>query len=186
MSRDTSHLNPCRTSIERAGSMTARHNRSRSMTNLTSPIRRNRNRRFLHDPDTSCVENTPHWSANRKRNAWFLLFVLLLGVGTIVVLANAEAQHASQTGGTQPGTVSTPVVTASPPVGTLVPTARVFTRAAQAHLYPFPQTNAGLMQPTVDERGNLWVGEMYANRLARLDSQTGVVTSWQTPHGQNG
>ncbi len=148
--------------------------------------RTHRNRSSLRDPDTSRVENTPHWSANRKRNAWFLLLVLLLGVGIIVTLSFGEARLASQTGGTQPETVSTPVTIASPPSGTPVPTARVVTRVAQSHLYPFPQSNAGLMQPAVDARGNLWVGEMYANRLARLDSQTGVVTSWQTPNGENG
>src|SRR5258708_38868714 len=42
------------------------------------------------------------------------------------------------------------------------------------------------MQPEVDARGNGWVGEMYANRLARLDSHTGVVTSWEAPNGKNG
>ena len=154
---------------------------------MTYPTTRTpRNRRSLRDPDTSRVENTPRWSANHKRNAWFLLLVLFLGIGTIMTLANAEAQRASQAGGTKPETVATPVVTASSSAGTAVPTARIVTRAAQAHLYPFPQSNAGLMQPTVDARGDLWVGEMYANRLARLDSQTGVVTSWQTPNGQNG
>lgn len=154
------------------------------MTNPTSPI--HRNRRFLRNLDTSRVENIPRWSAHRKRDAWVLLIVLFLGIGTIMTLANAGTQRVSQTGGVQPEPVSTPVPTASPPAGTPVPTARVFTRAAQSHLYPFPQSNVGLMQPAVDARGNLWVGEMYANRLARLDSQTGVVTSWQTPNGENG
>jgi len=42
------------------------------------------------------------------------------------------------------------------------------------------------MQPAVDARGNVWVGEMYANRLARLASQTGVVTTWNPPNGKNG
>ncbi len=130
--------------------------------------------------------HTTHWSAHRKRNAWLLLLVLLLGVGTIAALASAAAPRTGQTGGTQPETASTPAATTSSPAGTPVPTARMVTRIARPHLYPFPQANAGLMQPAVDARGNLWVGEMSANRLARLDAQTGVVTSWQTPNGQNG
>jgi len=42
------------------------------------------------------------------------------------------------------------------------------------------------MQPAVDAQGNVWVGEMYANRLARLDSRTGFVTTWEPPNGKNG
>jgi virginiamycin B lyase len=42
------------------------------------------------------------------------------------------------------------------------------------------------MQPVVDARGNVWVGEMYANRLAQLNSDTGAVTSWEAPNGKNG
>jgi virginiamycin B lyase len=154
------------------------------MTNHISPIPRNR--RCHRSPDVSRVEDTPHWSAHRKRDAWVLLVVLLLGIVTIMTLSFTEAQHASQMGRTRPETFPTPAATASPPAGTPTPTARVLTRAAQSHLYPFPQSNAGLMQPAVDARGDLWIGEMYANRLARLDSQTGAVTSWETPGGENG
>ena len=145
-----------------------------------------KSRRSLRSPDASRVEDISHWSARRKRDAWLLLLVLLLGIGTIMTLSYAEAQHAGRTGGTQPETFPTPATTASPPGGTPAPTARVLTHAAQPHLYPFPQSNAGLMQPAVDARGDVWVGEMYANRLARLDSHTGVVTSWEAPNGKYG
>ena len=77
-------------------------------------------------------------------------------------------------------------MTVSATGGTPALTARVLTRAAQTRLYPFPQSNVGLMQPAVDGRGNVWVGEMNANRLARLDSHTGVVTSWEPPNGKYG
>ncbi len=128
----------------------------------------------------------PRWSARRRRDAWFLLIVLLLGIGTIMTLSYGGAQHAGQTSGTQPETFPPAVTTTSTTAGTPAPTARVLAGTAQSHLYPFPQSNVGLMQPAVDARGNVWVGEMYANRLARLDSHTGVVTSWEAPNGKNG
>jgi len=59
-------------------------------------------------------------------------------------------------------------------------------RTAQRHLYPFSPFNVGLMQPAVDAQDNVWVGEMHANRLGYLNSQTGVVTSWEPPGAQYG
>src|SRR5229473_3797962 len=128
----------------------------------------------------------PRWSARRRRDAWFLLIALLLGIGTIMTLSYGGAQHAGQTSGTQPETFPPAVTTTSTTAGTPAPTARVLAGTTRSHLYPFPQSNVGLMQPAVDARGNVWVGEMYANRLARLDSHTGVVTSWEAPNGKNG
>ena len=124
---------------------------------------------------------TTRWSASRQRDAWFLLAVLLLGIVTIFALSNGAAILKQQTNSTQSSTP--PATTTS---GTPIPPARVLVRTAQSHLYPFPSSNIGLMQPAVDARGNVWVGEMYANRFARLDSHTGVVTSWDAPNGKNG
>ena len=67
-----------------------------------------------------------------------------------------------------------------------VPTISTTMRTAQRHLYPFSPSNVGLMQPAVDAQDNVWVGEMNANRLGRLNSQTGVVTSWEPPGAQYG
>src|SRR5206468_1280524 len=91
------------------------------------------------------------------------------------------AQHVGQTSGTRPGTFPPTVKTTSTTEGTPVPTTRVLAETAQFHLYPFPQSNVGLMQPAVDARGNVWVGEMYANRLARLDPTTGAIQTWPVP-----
>ncbi len=129
---------------------------------------------------------TTRWSARRRRDAWFLLIVLLLGIGTIMTLSYGGAQHAAQTSGTPPETFPPTATTTSTTEGTPVPTARMLSETAQSHLFPFPQSNVGLMQPAVDARGNVWVGEMQANRLARLDSHTGAVTSWEAPNGKNG
>jgi hypothetical protein len=112
MSRAISHLNQYRTAIERMGSITAPHNRSSSMTNHIYRI--HRNRRSLRSPDTSHIDDTPRWSAHRKRDALLLLLQLLLGVGTIMTFLFVEARRAGQTGGTQPETVPTSVATASP------------------------------------------------------------------------
>src|SRR6266851_2319627 len=132
--------------------------------------------------DAARVKRRPlRWSARSPRDAWFLLVVLLLGLGTVLAFSNIGTSLQQQATSARPATQPIPTVSATP-----VSTANVFVRAAQVRLYPFPQTNVGLMQPAVDGHGNVWVGEMFANRLARLDSHTGVVTTWDAPNGKNG
>lgn len=92
---------------------------------------------------------------------WFLLVVLALGLSTVFALSQGANL-------VRPGFHFS-----------------VTERPVQQQLYPFPP-KTGLMQPAVDAQSNVWVGEMYANRLARLNSQTGVVTAWKVPHGQDG
>jgi hypothetical protein len=121
------------------------------------------------------------WSSRRRRDAWLLLVVLLLGMGTILALSNAGTLSQKQGNGSPPAPPPTPTTSATSSAA-----ARVIARAAQVHLYPFPQSHIGLMQPAVDAQGKVWVGEMYANRLARLDSQSGAVTTWVPPNGQYG
>jgi virginiamycin B lyase len=67
-----------------------------------------------------------------------------------------------------------------------VPTITTDERVAQKHLYAVSTSNVGLMQPTVDGKGKVWVGEMNANRLDCLNSQSGVVTRWTPPGAQYG
>ena len=59
-------------------------------------------------------------------------------------------------------------------------------RIAQRHLYPFSTIDVGLMQPVVDAQDNVWAGEMNTNRLGRLNTHTGVVSSWTPPGAQYG
>lgn len=40
------------------------------------------------------------------------------------------------------------------------------------------------MYPALDADGNIWFGEMNANRLARLDPRTGKLTTWAPPNGR--
>src|SRR6266852_1198630 len=126
------------------------------------------------------------WSASRKRDACMVLVVLLLGVGTIITLSHGSLQVSGQAQVPQPGISPVEGTPTSTTGGSPMPGATVTVRTALARTYPFPSTNIGLMQPAVDARGNVWVGEMYANRFARLDAQTGVVTTWLPPDAKNG
>ncbi len=123
------------------------------------------------------------WSARRRRDAWFLLIILLMGIVTIFVLSGTGGRGSGQVNGTPSASSPAPITTASAESGTQAAVA--IAHPAQMRLYPFP-SNVGLMQPAIDTQGNVWVGEMYANRLARLDSRTGVVTTWEPPNGKNG
>src|SRR6266568_4115001 len=123
------------------------------------------------------------WSARRQRDAGLLLMVLMLGVVTILALTYGGTRPSEQTNKDSSTTVVTPVSTTS---GLSTPTTVAIVRAAQVRLFPFPPSNVGLMQPAIDAQGNVWVGEMSANRLARLASHTGVVTTWEPPDGKYG
>ena len=139
------------------------------------------------------LPRTPHttrrfarWSARRKRDVCVVLVMLLLGVGTIITLSHGSLQVSGQAQVAQPGISPVGETPTSTSGGSPIPGATVTVRTALARNYPFPSSNIGLMQPAVDARGNVWVGEMYANRFARLDTQTGVVTTWLPPDGKNG
>src|SRR5437588_12630290 len=82
------------------------------------------------------------WSSRRRRDAWFLLVVLLLGMGTILVLSNVSALSQKQSNGSLPPSLPTSTTSAPP-----APTVSVSVRAGQTRLFPFPQSNVGLMQP---------------------------------------
>jgi virginiamycin B lyase len=56
---------------------------------------------------------------------------------------------------------------------------------ATTHNYSLNQPNPGVMQPAADQQGNIWFGEMFTNALARLDPQTGTISTWTPPEGRN-
>ncbi len=66
------------------------------------------------------------------------------------------------------------------------PSTHVVIGQAQAIVDHVASFNVGLMQPAVDAQGNVWVGEMYANRFARFDSHSEKVTTWKPPHANYG
>src|SRR5260221_12459584 len=88
---------------------------------------------------------TPRWSARRRRDAWFLLIVLLLGIGTIMTLSYGGAQHAGQKSGTQPETFPPTATTTRTTAGTPAPPAKVSPRPARSYPYTCPHPNSGLM-----------------------------------------
>src|SRR5437588_5125811 len=65
---------------------------------------------------------TTRWSARRRRDAWFLLAILLLGIVTIFALSNGAATVKQQANSTQSGTppASTTSGKPTPPARVLV------------------------------------------------------------------
>ncbi len=116
----------------------------------------------------------------QQRSPAFLVLALFALSSSLVLLTGC---------GTSKNAVTAPVAqTPSTRQVHLAPAPTISTtvRIAQSHLYPFSTSNVGLMQPAVDAQGNVWAGEMNANRLGRLNAQTGVVTSWEPPGAQYG
>ncbi len=56
---------------------------------------------------------------------------------------------------------------------------------ASTRNYSLNQPDVGVMQPAVDQAGNIWFGEMFDNALARLNPHTNAVSIWIPPHGRN-
>jgi virginiamycin B lyase len=115
-----------------------------------------------------------------RYDAWFALGMLALGAITLYLLSQGgtvfQRPTTNQTGTTANIDVRTPQPAAQPlPPGV---------NAARTREYVFSQPNIGLMQPSVDAQGNIWFGEMGANRLTRLDPRTNHVSTWQPPNGR--
>ncbi len=129
---------------------------------------------------------TPLGRARRHQRPPACFVLALFAVSALLVLGSGCG-----TPGTSQSALTAPVAQA-PSVRQvrvhLAPTPAISTtvRTAQRHLYPFATSNVGLMQPAVDAHGTVWVGEMHANRLGRLNAQTGAVTSWTPPGAQDG
>src|SRR6266487_7134474 len=125
-------------------------------------------------------QRSPRWSARRRRDAWFLLGVLLLGVVTLIALAHGGASSAGQAHGTQS--------VASPVAGSLIqpPITSAITATGQFQEYPLPQSDSQLMRPAIDHEGRLWFGEMGRNYLAVFDPRTRTFRQMTPPHGRFG
>jgi virginiamycin B lyase len=125
------------------------------------------------------------WSAHRRHDALLLLFLLLFGSALIVLVTSSPSGRAGKVSGFSFPAASSSVSTVNATRVVLTPRTR-FARSTPVQSYSFGQTTPGLMQPDVDAHGHLWVGEMSANRLARLDVSTGQVTTWEPPGGKSG
>ena len=129
---------------------------------------------------------SPAW----RRDAGFLLCILALCLATIFIFSTAGgAAGLGSSARKSPGQVNGGTSAAGPTSTAAAPStasaANAHVVAARTHDFSLPQPDPGIMQPSVDQAGNIWFGEMFANALARLDPTTGTASSWTPPHGQN-
>jgi virginiamycin B lyase len=129
---------------------------------------------------------TPEGQAIRQQRSQALLVLALSVLCSLLVILSGCG-----TPNTNNSAVTAPVAQAQPLRQVRVhlapaPTISTTVLVAQRHLYTFATSNVGLMQPAVDAQGNVCAGEMHANRLGCLNSQTGVVTSWTPPGARYG
>ncbi len=118
----------------------------------------------------------------RKQGSPSIIVLALFILSSLLVILSGCDTH---------GTSASPVAQAQSLLRVrvhLVPAPLISTklRVAQKQVYTVSTSNVGLMQLAVDGQGNAWVGEMNTNRLARLNSRTGIVTRWTPPGGQYG
>ena len=136
---------------------------------------------------------TPLGQARRQRNSPALpvlavftlctLLIILSGCGTP---ATSNRNNALTSSATQVGTSFSASVRQVRARVVPAPSITTAVYTAQRRLYTFSTTNVGLMQPAVDAQDNVWIGEMHSNLFGRLDTHTGVVTTWTPPGGQYG
>lgn len=130
---------------------------------------------------------TPRWSAQRQRNAWLMLTIILLGTATVFALSNSPSSypqaaplHSAPTNVTQP-TLSSTIAT-----NTQQTTSSPITAIGNFREYPAPQADTELMRPAIDHAGRLWFGEMGLNTLAVFDPQTHTFQQMTAPRGRYG
>lgn len=113
----------------------------------------------------------PLWRRLLRRDAGFGALVLAALLATVLIISRIPP---ATTAPSQRPTSTSPATSRSGAVA----------RPANAQIIPMPTSRAGLMQPAVDAQGNVWVGEMVTNKLARVNPRTGDVTEWTPPNGK--
>lgn len=131
-------------------------------------------------PQTAPVSQRSTRPRRWRYDVWFALGMLALGAITVYLLSQGGAALQRSTASQSGTTANIEVRNQQPAVRPLPPGVI----AAHTREYVFTQPNLGLMQPAVDAQGNIWFGEMSANRLARLDPHTNHVSTWQPPNGR--
>jgi streptogramin lyase len=124
--------------------------------------------------DTQPPTQPPRWRRLVRRDAGFGVLVLVALLVTVLVISRP------------PSSAPQSSITPRQGLGTSTPLTQSATivQHANAEIIPMPSSRAGLMQPAVDAEGNIWVGEMVNNQLARIDPKTGQVTEWTPPNGK--
>jgi virginiamycin B lyase len=100
-----------------------------------------------------------------------LILEVVLGIAAIIGLWRLGGVPQSSGGQSRSG--------ASPPAPHAV------VRNIPVRPYRLPQPDAGPALLSVDGAGNLWFGELKANKLARLETRSGHVQEWLPPEGRN-
>src|SRR5712692_5785557 len=129
-------------------------------------------------------QRSTRWSARRRRNAWLLLGVLLLGVVTVAVLSSASTGRQGQANATQPAPSPTTAAKTQSTAPTTPPSAIKAT--GEFREYPLPQSDSQVMRLAVDHEGRVWFGEMGRNYLAVFDPRTQAFQQMTPPHGRYG
>ncbi len=112
----------------------------------------------------------------RQGDAWVMLGMLVIGLITVVAFTGVT-NALNAPAATHPAASATSSPNSGQASGRGV-------APANERVYTLPNSNPGLMNPAVDQRGRVWFGEMGANKLAMLDPQTGKVSEWTPPNGQ--
>ncbi len=125
---------------------------------------------------------TSRWSTRRRRDAWFLLGTLLLGVVTIFALSHGGTRPSlsGQANITQPRTSPATATKTQPTITSAI------TATPQFREYPLPQSDSEVMRLASDHEGRLWFGEMGQNYLAVFDPRTQTFHQMTPPHGRYG
>src|SRR6266567_3761119 len=121
------------------------------------------------------LQSTPRWSVRRRRDAWFLLVAILLGMLTTFALSGGGAWLSGQTSLKQLAT--SPAQTATNPFTAPSST----TATGQFHEYPFPQSDSQVMRLVVDHAGRVWFAEQYANYIGHYFPATGHFQVYPLP-----
>lgn len=119
-----------------------------------------------------------------RRDGGFFLSVIAASLVTVIVLSALGSPRGT---GRTPSAARTSGAPAKPSgFSTISPVVAGNESGQPFALRQFPTSaaNVGLMQPAVDANGNVWFGEMNVNRLARLNTTTGVITTWIPPDGK--
>jgi virginiamycin B lyase len=115
----------------------------------------------------------PLWRRLVRRDAGFGVLVLVALLVTVLVISRLPSAPSTTTPPRQVSGTATPVSQSA-----------AILQRANAKVIPMPTSRAGLMQPAVDAQGNIWVGEMVTNQLARIDPKTGQISEWAPPGGK--
>jgi virginiamycin B lyase len=151
----------------------ATHESTMSEQHHPSAIGERDNEAALIRPALPAAFHLHRSSPHRKLIFWLALLLVLASVFTVSALALGVATLGGQT-------------IARPSAPSPATSSSVSVRPARIHLYKVSPPDAGLMLPAVDQQGNIWFGEMATNRIARLDPQTGTITTWIPPRGEEG